>query len=1285
MKKYFCVVNSIWSLLFMLCFSTTTLDLSAAEYDFSSLGTASSGFKPQGNRFLVSEKFTQDGTMMYYDHSGLSATGADRAIIKPNGTDLVSFDLDDMGFSPYEDNRQLTLTIEADTITGVESRTVSNYYMSYPGAYTLKGMGMDTSVFNDVTELRIAMTLTAVPDATTHDVYCINFETITILDEKTVASGTLPTIQASGLTTASTDVNQVNIYWQNGNGSRRLVFAKQGGSGTPSIANGVQYTANPNFGAGTDIGGGWKCVHSGTENFVGITGLSENIIYRFVVYEYDGTGGGEVYLTTTDSNIINQSTASSSVDRRDFSGLGADDGTFKPQGNRYLVDNSFENDVTVMYYDQSVVSATGIIIKPDSTHLKSFDLVDMELSAYDADRQFTLTITGNLKGGGTAGPQTISDFTMLNSGFPYSLARIGMDFGAFDDVTELQLDLSSGSGNINNISFENITITDPDEFVSGTLPTVQASNLTITSIGKVSMDMLWTNGNGSSRLVFVKEGNSGEPTVVDTTIYQDNSDFSAADDIGGGWKCVYKGIHDYVTITGLTVNTEYRVVVYEFDGSGGGEIYLTAIGTNINNQSTRPSTVDIYDFSGLGTASDGFKPQGSRFLVSDLFKNDPPLTCMYYDSSDAAVNGMVIKADDTNLASFDLVDLELMPYSNGADREISVEIEADLKVGGPVSQTVSNVVMSGDGLTYSLQLMGMDFSAFDDVTELRINLTTIPIPPTTSVSVNSINFEYITLADQQVPGVPPTVTTQAVTGINATSATGHGDVTHLGNSDLIARGVVWNTTGSPTLTDSSTNEGAASSTGTFSTDMTGLSPYVTYYVRAYATNDAGTAYGNEVSMTTLAAAPSVTTQSVTAVTATTATGNATITDLGVPNPTAHGIAWATLTNPTIGDNHTDAGATGTTGAYTGMLTGLSAHTLYYVRAYATNEAGTSYGGEVSFTTSSVQSTVTTQAVTAITDVTATGHGNLTDPGVPNPTAHGIVWATHVDPTTDDGFTNAGAATTTTPFTGEITGLSPYTTYYVRAYATNAGGTVYGNEVSFLTNPASPAVVTQSADNITPTSVTGIGSITYLGTPSPTAHGMVWNETGNPDQSDNVIDLGATGVGGVYPCDITGLTPYTTYYIRAYAGNIGGTTYGNVVTFITSPVQPQVGALEVSDITSVSIIGIGDITGLGVPEPAAHGFVWNTTGTPTLMDSSVDMGAADATGTYEYEITGLLPNTVYHIRGYATNAEGTVYGEEISFTTTAAGEDESGDSSGGDFNLPKYAGGGCFIRAASGTN
>ncbi|MCP4683849.1 MAG: hypothetical protein GY867_00220, partial [bacterium] len=219
------------------------------------------------------------------------------------------------------------------------------------------------------------------------------------------------------------------------------------------------------------------------------------------------------------------------------------------------------------------------------------------------------------------------------------------------------------------------------------------------------------------------------------------------------------------------------------------------------------------------------------------------------------------------------------------------------------------------------------------------------------------------------------------------------------SSNPTAHGVVFNASATPEIYALSPHDGPPGATGAFTSSMTGLTTGTTYYVRAYATNEAGTSYGSQVSFTSDQLS-TVTTQAVTSVGTSTATGNGNITDLGSSNPTAHGVVWNTSGTPTTSDSSTDEGATSATGVFTSSMTGLTPGTTYYVRAYATNEAGTSYGNQINFTADEL-ATVTTQAMTSVGTSTATGNGNITDLGVPNPTAHGMVWNTSGTPTTSD--------------------------------------------------------------------------------------------------------------------------------------------------------------------------------------------------------------------------------------------------------------------------------------------
>ncbi len=300
------------------------------------------------------------------------------------------------------------------------------------------------------------------------------------------------------------------------------------------------------------------------------------------------------------------------------------------------------------------------------------------------------------------------------------------------------------------------------------------------------------------------------------------------------------------------------------------------------------------------------------------------------------------------------------------------------------------------------------------------------------------------------------------------------------------------------------------------------------------------------------------------------------------------------------------------------------------------------------------STVSTQSVTDITSSTATGNGNVTELGIPNPTGHGVCWNTTGTPTTDDSKTDEGSVAATGAFTSSITGLSSSTTYYVRAYATGGTGlTGYGDEVSFTTLQSEEisTITTQAVTNITGSTATGNGDITVLGIPNPSEHGVCWNTTGTPTVSDSKTDEGAASSVGAFTSSITGLSSGITYYVRAYTKSSSGLTcYGNEVSF-TTYYSPEVTTLEVTDIYGNVATGQGNITDLGEPDSTGYGVCWNTTGTPTVSDSKTDEGAASSTGTFTSSITGLLPGTTYYVRAYAVNANGTAYGDQVSFTTS----------------------------------
>jgi uncharacterized protein (TIGR02145 family) len=492
------------------------------------------------------------------------------------------------------------------------------------------------------------------------------------------------------------------------------------------------------------------------------------------------------------------------------------------------------------------------------------------------------------------------------------------------------------------------------------------------------------------------------------------------------------------------------------------------------------------------------------------------------------------------------------------------------------------------------------------------------------------------------PMVLATLTTTAVTSVTSATASSGGNITDDGGGNITVRGVCWSTSASPTILDNISSDGTGS--GVFTSTIIGLLPVTTYHVRAYATNIKGTAYGNELIFTTPPVIPSLTTTSASGITRTTAISGGNISSNGGAPVTASGVCWSISHGPTTAGSYTTDGSA--SGNYVSSLSGLAPGTLYYVRAYATNSVGTAYGNEVSFTTNPiVLPTLTTVAVTSVTSTTASSGGNITDDGEGTITVRGVCWATTASPTTANSKTTNGTGTGS--FTSSITGLQPGSTYHVRAYATNSAGTAYGNDLIFYTVAVIPTISTTSATGITRTSATSGGNITSNGGSTVTVSGVCWGTAHNPSISGSYTTDG--NANGTYSSSISGLTPGTLYYVRAYATNGVGTAYGNEISFTTNPItNPTVTTTALSSVASTTATSGGNITDDGGSAVTVRGVCWATTSTPTTGDNTTTDGTGP--GSFTSNLTGLVPETTYYVRAYATNGHGTAYGSVLSFTT-----------------------------------
>ncbi|CAN1544965.1 hypothetical protein MCEGE10_01921 [Flavobacteriaceae bacterium] len=211
------------------------------------------------------------------------------------------------------------------------------------------------------------------------------------------------------------------------------------------------------------------------------------------------------------------------------------------------------------------------------------------------------------------------------------------------------------------------------------------------------------------------------------------------------------------------------------------------------------------------------------------------------------------------------------------------------------------------------------------------------------LSWNGTNWIPTSVASTNAIPAVATVSASAITGSEATCG---GAIASDGANNITSKGVCWSINPNPTTSDSLTNDGSGNMD--FTSALTNLLPGTTYFYRAYAINSIGTGYGATYSFTTIGL-PVITSNAISSVTNSSAVSGGYVSSDGGSALIAKGLVWDTNPNPTVDLTTKTIGGSGL-GSFTSAITPLIYNTTYYFRAYATNEAGTSYGAQQQFTT-----------------------------------------------------------------------------------------------------------------------------------------------------------------------------------------------------------------------------------------------------------------------------------------------------------------------------------------------
>lgn len=450
----------------------------------------------------------------------------------------------------------------------------------------------------------------------------------------------------------------------------------------------------------------------------------------------------------------------------------------------------------------------------------------------------------------------------------------------------------------------------------------------------------------------------------------------------------------------------------------------------------------------------------------------------------------------------------------------------------------------------------------------------------------------------------------------------------------------------PTVEQSQSVKLDGASAKRFSATIEGLMANTRYYVRAYAKNEKGTGYSATVEFTSdTEQVVSLTQAMVTAFTSSTATISAQMTTTEKTKVLEKGVCYGTALNPDV--NGTKVKDEGTdTKLLTATLTGLTEGQVYHARAYAVTRDGTFYSGDVQFQTETTYApTLTTITVYDKTETGVKVRASVATNGGLDITEKGIVYSsTEAEPTLEKG-TKVVATGEGNDISVTLSNLKGGTTYFARAYATNAKGTGYGVVGEFATAQHTvPVVGSLNVSSIGDDNAQASAFLSDIGGEGEVISecGFVLSVGSEPTVEGCDFKIVSTATTEEFTAKLTKLSYSTLYNIRAYAINKVGAGYSQMLQFETGhSTTPSLGELKCVKAEAHSLQLEFPVTNNGGATLTEYG---------VMLDNTQDVKGKLDGNKVTLTLTSLKENTSYIVRGYAANKNGKVWTNTEYFNT-----------------------------------